>query len=158
MTQHERCGFILWKTNMIFFKRFNFFFIIVENQSSKTRKCLRLIMVANISRKTWLTSVQEKNKVQIYNAYTSTQNGSAEWMTRSIEEKVTAMVSLVNLTRTFLVKPILKAVHIFNWSPSTPLAFKIQEKMWFGKEPSYCHLRVFGCEAYANVPEQLQIN
>ena len=32
--------------------------------------------------------------------------------------------------------------------------FEIPEKVWFGKDPSYSHLKVFGCLAFAHVSKE----
>lgn len=32
----------------------------------------------------------------------------------------------------------------------------VPDKVWFGKEVSYNHLRVFGCKAYVHVPSDEQ--
>ena len=65
------------------------------------------------------------------------------------------MISMAKLTPEFWGEAVLTAVHIINRSPSSPLNFKIPEELWTGKTPSYEHLRVFACEAYAHVPKEL---
>ena len=95
-------------------------------------------------------------KRQLTTLYTPAQNGVAERMNRTIQERVTSMLSMANLSLGFWMEVVYTAVHIINRSPSTPLDFQILEKLWLGKEPHYNHLRVFGCEAYAHVPKELR--
>ncbi|KAL2466461.1 Uncharacterized protein Adt_42312 [Abeliophyllum distichum] len=45
---------------------------------------------------------------------------------------------------------------MINRSPSVPLNFEISEKIWSGKNPSYSHLRVFGCLAFVHVSKELR--
>ncbi|MCO5569785.1 hypothetical protein L7F22_023500 [Adiantum nelumboides] len=61
--------------------------------------------------------------------YTPAQNGIAERMNRTIQERVTAMLSMASLPLEFWGEPVVIAVHIINRSPSTPLNFKIPQEM-----------------------------
>ena len=56
------------------------------------------------------------------------------------------------LTDGFWAEALLTAVHIINMSPSRPLDFKIPQELWAGRKQDYAKLRIFGCEAYALVP------
>ncbi|MCO5561308.1 hypothetical protein L7F22_014929 [Adiantum nelumboides] len=87
--------------------------------------------------------------------YTPAQNGIAERMNRTIQERVTAMLSMASLSPKFWGEAAMIAVHIINQSPNTPLNFKIPQEMWTGKKPNYDRLRVFGCEAFSHIPKDL---
>lgn len=50
------------------------------------------------------------------------------------------------------MKALFTAVHVINMSPCVSLNGDVPDKVWFGKEVSYNHLRVFGCKAYVHVP------
>ena len=43
--------------------------------------------------------------------------------------------------------------HVINLSPSVPLKGDVPDRVWFGKDVSYDHLRVFGCKAFVHVPK-----
>ena len=45
----------------------------------------------------------------------------------------------------------MTVVYIINRSPSVPLEGDIPQRVWFSKEVSYRHLRVFGFLAYIHV-------
>ncbi|OMO51796.1 Reverse transcriptase, RNA-dependent DNA polymerase [Corchorus capsularis] len=51
-------------------------------------------------------------------------------------------------------KPVKVACYLINRSPSAPLGFDIPEKVWSDKNPSYAHLKVFGCKAFLHVPKE----
>ena len=47
-------------------------------------------------------------------------------------------------------------VYIINYSPSTPLQFKILQELWLGKEPNYDRLCVLGCVECSHVTKKLR--
>ena len=64
------------------------------------------------------------------------------------------MLSMVGLTPGFWAEAAITMVYLINCSPSVPLDQQILEELWTCKTPHY--LRVFGCEAYAQVPKELR--
>lgn len=85
---------------------------------------------------------------------TPQHNGVAERMNRTIIEKVRCMLRMSNLPKSFWGETVGTAVYLINRAPSVPLEFDIPERVWFGKDPSYSHLRVFGCKAFMHVPKE----
>ena len=65
------------------------------------------------------------------------------------------MLSNANLPKGFWAEALATAVHLINRSPNKFLDTKVPEKIWSGKTPSYKHLRVFGCEAYCHIPQEI---
>ena len=47
-------------------------------------------------------------------------------------------------------------MHVSNRSSNKNLDHGIPEEAWSGKKPSYNHLHIFGCEAFAHVPKELR--
>ena len=45
-------------------------------------------------------------------------------------------------------------MYLINRGPSSRLDFEVPEEKWLGKNISYDHLRVFGCEAFVHVPKE----
>ena len=45
---------------------------------------------------------------------------------------------------------------MINISLKKNLNHGVLEEAWSGKKPSYNHLHIFGCEAFAHVPKELQ--
>ena len=88
--------------------------------------------------------------------YNPQQNGVAERMNRTIQEKVRSMLSNASLPNGFWAEALATAIHLINRSPNKTLDYKVSEEVWSGKPPSYKHLRVFGCEAYCHVPKEFR--
>ena len=80
------------------------------------------------------------------------QNGIAERMNMTINERVLSMFSNAGLTQGFWAKAMVMDIHLINRSPNSTLDGGVPEDAWTGKKPSYDHLRVFGYEAYVHVP------
>ena len=66
------------------------------------------------------------------------------------------MLSMAKLPKPFWGEAVRAACYLINRSPSAPLDFEVPEKVWSGKHPSYSHLRVFGCLAFAHVSKELR--
>ena len=64
------------------------------------------------------------------------------------------MLSNAQLPDGFWAEALATAVHLINRSPNKRLEMRVAEELWSGKAPSYKHLRVFGCEAYYDVPKE----
>lgn len=63
---------------------------------------------------------------------TPQQNGVAERMNRSLNEKARSMRLNVGMPKTFCADVVNIAVYLINHSPSIPLDFKLPEEMWQG--------------------------
>ena len=85
--------------------------------------------------------------------YTLVQNGVAEKINRTIQDRVVYMLHHANLPQGFWPEVVRTTVHVINLSPSAAKGLKVAQEVWTGKTPHYDHLRVFGCEAYAHVPK-----
>ena len=66
------------------------------------------------------------------------------------------MLSTANLPYAFWGEAMQTAVHICNRSPNRSPHNGIPEEVWCGKPASYDHLRVFGCEAFVHVRNELR--
>ena len=75
------------------------------------------------------------------------QNGIAERMYRTIQERAVLMFKHSELGDGFWAEALLTAVLIVNLSSSRPLGYKIPQELWSGKTPDYGKLQIFGCEA-----------
>ena len=73
--------------------------------------------------------------------YTPMQNGVAERINRTIQERVTTMLQHSgNLGRSIVDDSLI------NLSPSKAIRLEVPQAIWSGKEPTYDTLYIFGCD------------
>ncbi|KAJ9553553.1 hypothetical protein OSB04_017598 [Centaurea solstitialis] len=83
--------------------------------------------------------------------YTSQQNGKSERMLRIINNVVRTLLFQAHLPPTYWVEALHMASHLLNILPSTALHHDTPFHKLFDKQPSYSHLRVFGCLCYPHL-------
>lgn len=111
-------------------------------------------MVENIHR-IFLKFCREKGiKLEYTNPYTPQQNGVAERFNRNLMDRARTMVIDAELNKEIWSEAVLAATYVINRSPTVALPQdKTPAELWFGKKPNIANLRVFGCDAYAHIPE-----
>ena len=98
---------------------------------------------------------------QISAAYTPEQNGSAERSGGVIMTKARAMGLEASLPTNLWPETVVTAGYIANRTPIRQLRWKTPFEVVHGVKPSYAHLHVFGCRAYAfdkHVPKSKKLN
>lgn len=88
--------------------------------------------------------------------YTPQQNGVAERMNRSIVEKARTLLSDAKLNKEYWAEAVATAAYLLNRSPTKRLWNKTPYEAFKGEKPDLSHLRVFGCEAMAQIPKELR--
>ena len=83
---------------------------------------------------------------------TPEQNGVAERMNQTLVETVRAMLSDSKLPKKFLAEALSTASYVRNRSPTTAVKAMTPYEVWKGYKPNVNHLRIFGCSAYAHIP------
>jgi len=130
---------------------------LVETQTGKKFKCLRSDNGGEYTSKAFQDFCDMKGIKREFTApYNHQQNGVAERMNRTIQEKVRSMLSNASLPNGFWAEALATAIHLINRSPNKALDNKVSEEVWSGKQPLYKHLRVFGCEAFCHVPREFR--
>ncbi|KAI4357505.1 hypothetical protein L6164_001448 [Bauhinia variegata] len=71
-------------------------------------------------------------------------------------DMVRCMLRSKQLPKEFWAEAVVCAVYILNRCPTKSLNDKTPEEAWSGRRPSIRHLRVFGCIAFAYIPDQLR--
>ncbi len=86
--------------------------------------------------------------------YTPQQNGVVERANRTIMECTRSMIRAQGLDLEFWVEAVNTAVYIKNRCPTKALESKTPQKAWTSRKPNVSHLRVFGCKAFAHIPDE----
>ena len=79
---------------------------------------------------------------------TPEQNGVAERMNRTLNERARCMRIQSGLPKVFWADAISTAAYLINRGPSVPLGYQLPEEVWSGNEVNLSHLKVFGCASY----------
>jgi transposase InsO family protein len=85
--------------------------------------------------------------------YTPQHNGVAERANRTLMEMARCLLYQAALPGQFWAFALITAVYLRNRSPTSSLDNQTPIEAWTGRQPSLGHLRVFGCLAYAHVPD-----
>ena len=57
------------------------------------------------------------------------------------------------MLKSFWGEALNTVIHAIKLSPSVPLQGDVPDRVWFGKDVSYDHLRVFSCKVFVHVPK-----
>ncbi|MCO5567417.1 hypothetical protein L7F22_021108 [Adiantum nelumboides] len=89
--------------------------------------------------------------------YTPQQNGVAERKNRSLMEMARCMLKAKSLPHKLWMEAVASAAaHVLNRCPTRALKTITPYESWYDRKPSVSYLRVFGCLAYAHIPQQLR--
>jgi hypothetical protein len=72
----------------------------------------------------------------------------------TIMECARSMIRAQGLDLEFWAEAVNIAVYIKNRCPTTALESKTPQEAWTGRKPDVSHLRVFGCKAFAHIPDE----
>jgi len=84
--------------------------------------------------------------------YSPEQNGRAERLNRTLEEKVRAMLIDSGLPRFLWAEALATAVYLHNRSPTSASATSTPSELFTGSKPDVSHLRIFGSTCYVLTP------
>ncbi|MCO5583035.1 hypothetical protein L7F22_036941 [Adiantum nelumboides] len=88
--------------------------------------------------------------------YTPQQNGVAERKNRFLMEMARCMLKAKSLPHKLWMEAVACAAHVLNRCPTCALKTITPYESWYDRKPSISYLRVFGCLAYARIPQQLR--
>jgi hypothetical protein len=69
-----------------------------------------------------------------------------------------SMLKAKNLSNEYWSEAVACSVYILNLSPTSSLENQVPQEAWSGMKSSVSHFKVFGCVAYAHVPEEMRRN
>jgi hypothetical protein len=75
-------------------------------------------------------------------------------MNITLMEKARSMLSGVGLTQEFMVEAVETPRYLVNMSTSLVLVDMNPNEVWSSKNSSMAHLKVFGCDAFVDVPKE----
>ena len=82
------------------------------------------------------------------------QNGVSERMNRTLVESARSMIAHAGLSNIFWAEAISCSSYVRNRLPTSALKEgETPYERWYGRKPDVSHFRVFGCMAYAHVPD-----
>ena len=79
---------------------------------------------------------------------TPQQNGVAERMNRTLNERARSMRLHAGLPKTFWTDAVSTTAYLINQGPSVPMEFRLPEEVWSGKEVKFSHLKVFTFKSF----------
>ncbi|KAJ0836851.1 putative RNA-directed DNA polymerase [Helianthus annuus] len=82
--------------------------------------------------------------------HTSQQNGKSERMIRRLNEIMFTILTHASLPSSFWVEALHTASYLHNILPTKLHKFQTPTSLLYFRQPSYDHLRVFGCLCYPN--------
>ena len=90
--------------------------------------------------------------------YAHQQNGKSERYIRTIEEGGQALLADAGLPMSFWLDAVLTRQYLVNRLPTSTLAENLTpfELLHHGRKPGLSHLRVWGCDCYVAVPDELR--
>ena len=136
------------------FERFKEFKALVETQSQEKIKVLRFDNGREYMSKAFQGFLKHHGiEKQTSTPYTPQQNGVAERANRTIVEMARSMIHAQHLKLELWAEAVANAVYTRNWCPTKAVVAKTPQEAWSGKKLCIAHMRVFGCIAYAMVPD-----
>ena len=127
---------------------------LVENQTGFKVKAIRTDNGGEYNSKAMAEYCKEKGIChELTNPYCPEQNGIAERFNRTIIEAAKSMLFHAKLPQHYWAEAMNTAVYLHNRSPIAILKDITPYELWFKQKPDVSNLRIFGCIAYAHIPE-----
>ena len=111
-------------------------------------------MGPNMSQMVYCTKAGIKRETTT--VYTPEQNGVVKRKNSTILDMVRSMLKPKHLLHEYWAEAVTCAVYILNRCPTKAVMNRVPEEAWSGQKQTVTHMRVFGCVAYAHVPDQLR--
>ena len=137
------------------FIRFKEFKALVETQSEYKIKTFRSDNGGEFMSKAFIKFLVDHGIAkETSTPYWPQQNRVAERANRTIIEMARSMIHAQKLEKSFWAESVVNAVYTRNRCPTRALERMTPEEAWSGRKASVAHIRVFGCLAYAMVPDE----
>jgi transposase InsO family protein len=143
------------KTKDEVFERFRGFRALVENQTRRKIRVLRLDNGGEYTSKEfedYCTTTGIKKELTV--PYNPEQNGVAERKNRTVVGATRAMIHDQGLPLFLWVEASSAAVYLQNRSPHTVLGKQTLDETFSGTRPDVSHIRIWGSVCYCHVPSE----
>lgn len=139
--------FLMRKSDV--FNTFKKWKIAVENETNLKVKALKSDNGGEYVSKEFVDYCAEHG-IRMINTVPGTpqQNGVAERMNRTLNERARSMRLNAGLPKMFWEDAVNTAAYLINRSLSVPLGYKVPQEEWKEEAVKYKHLKIFGCSAY----------
>lgn len=127
----------------------------IERESDKRVKRFRTdngLEFCNRELSTFFGSVGIKHERS--NVETPQMNGVAERINRTLLDLTRSMLKSAQLPQKFWAEAVTTAAYIRNRVCHSSIEDQVPFTVWTGRTPSVRHLKVYGCLAYARLPDQ----
>ena len=153
MTIAERLGFTCWRRSLKLLQSSKK--DLVHNQSDRQIKVLRSNHGGEYDSKAFHDYCKQHGiRRHFTTRYTSQQNGVAERKNMTIMNMVRSMLKGRNLSNEYCGEEVSFVIYVINRSPTKSVISRVPKWAWSSMYCSVSHLRVFGCVAYAHVPNE----
>jgi hypothetical protein len=98
--------------------------------------------------------VQHGIQCQCTNPYNLAQNGVFELKNRTLVESTRSMLHTAQLHTFFWAEALHTACYLQNISYTSALIKTTLFELWTGLKPNLSHLRIFGCQAFSQIPNE----
>ncbi|KAL0398210.1 UNVERIFIED_CONTAM: Retrovirus-related Pol polyprotein from transposon RE1 [Sesamum radiatum] len=127
----------------------------VENESERSIKVLRTDHGGEYCSKEFETYCDNHGiRRELTTAYTPQQNGVAERKNRTIFNMVRSLLARGRVPKTFWPEAVNWSIHVLNRSPTFSVQDMTPEEAWNGRKPVVNYFKIFGCIAYAHIPDE----
>lgn len=135
------------------FEKFREFQARVTNETGLKIKTLRTDGGGEYTSAKFENFLKQKGIVhEITAPYSPQQNGVAERMNRTLVEAARSMIFNAGLSKAYWGEAVTTAAYVRNRVVTSSTGVTPYER-WYGEKPDVSQLKVFGCTAYALVPE-----
>ncbi|KAM7489607.1 hypothetical protein LguiB_027091 [Lonicera macranthoides] len=137
------------------FSAFKSFKARVENEAKRSIKTLRTDRGGEYCSKEFDIFCDEQGiRRELTAAYSPQQNGVSERKNRTILNMVRSLLARGKVPKNFWPEAVNWSIHVLNRSPTFAVQNLTPEEAWSGCKPAVDHFRIFGCVAYAHVPDE----
>lgn len=153
-TNFRHVYFLKHKSDVL--EKFKKFDKLIENKFGRTMRVLRSDNGLEFKNRAMEEYTDSRGIQREFTApYMPQQNGKAERDNRTLIESARTMLLAKNLPKFLWTEACSTAVYLMNRAGASSVKSQATPyEMWFGVKPDLKHLRIFGSEAYVNVPKQ----